>query len=124
MQTKAIDSVDNEFGDNPYSDRQECGCKADGDIPENDRGAGFPDEVKNRGNILQRANAVGPGVAGGLLRTGLAWTGTTGRNRVSHDPGRSVCEQSGNAGFGGGALRGLAEAHFLRSSERGASLDI
>jgi hypothetical protein len=60
MLANAVDAIDDESADNADADGQKRHNNADGDVPEDYRGARFPDEVQNRGNISEGAHTVCP----------------------------------------------------------------
>ena len=53
-----IDAVDNVAADDADADRKKRDDDADGDVPEDDRRPGFPNEMKHRRNVLERAQTV------------------------------------------------------------------
>jgi hypothetical protein len=89
VQADVVDPVDDEAADNADAHRQECNENSESDVPEDDPGPRLPNKVQNRRNVLERANAVAPGVAGTLRTIGLLFTGLAGGHRVTHGWGHA-----------------------------------
>ena len=54
MKADVIDAIDDVSADYPDADGQESNDDPNRDIPKDDRWAGFPDEVQDRGDVLER----------------------------------------------------------------------
>ncbi len=64
VQTDAIHAVDDVAADDADAHGQKGNDDADGDVPENDGGTGFPNEVENRGDIFEGPQPIAPCVTG------------------------------------------------------------
>jgi len=89
VEADLIDSIDDEAAHDANADRQKGDDDADGEIPGNDGRARLPDEVENRGNVFERAQAVSPGIARGLRWIGLSLAGLAGEIRVLRTRGHA-----------------------------------
>ena len=89
MQADIVDPVDDEAADNADADGQEGNKDAESDVPGDDRGSGLPNKVEDRGHVLERANAVAPGVAGALRLIGFSLAGLAGELHVIHGWGHT-----------------------------------
>ena len=89
MLADVVDSIDDEAADNADSDRQEGNHDAESDVPEDNPGAGLPYKMQNSRHVLERANAVAPGVAGRLRAVGMWLTGFARGFQVAHGWGHA-----------------------------------
>jgi hypothetical protein len=82
VQTNLIDAVNDVASHDADADGEERNQNANGEVPKNHRGARLPDEFQHRRDVLQRANAVAPGITGLRSLLGLARIGLADRARI------------------------------------------